>query len=86
MFLLFQNSKSLATNEQVSCLCKHVDLLLAAVLCDLDPLVYEPDPDVVSPDVSAIRSQMFPHFFVDGQRRYLNSTMVEQAEFRLKTV
>jgi hypothetical protein len=61
-------------------------LLLAAVLCDLDPLVDKPDPDVVSPDVSAIGSQMFPHLFVDGQRRYLNSAMVEQAEFRLKTV
>ena len=66
------------------CLCKHVDLLLAAILCDLNPLVDEPDPDVVSPDVGPIRPEVFSHLFVDGQWRYLNSAMVEQTKFGLR--
>ena len=54
--------------EELTNLREHVDLLLAAVLGDLDPLVDEPDPDVVSLDVCQVGPQVLPHLLVDGQR------------------
>ena len=54
--------------EELTNLREHVDLLLAAVLGDLDPLVDEPDPDVVGLDVCQVGPQVLPHLLVDGQR------------------
>ena len=66
-------------------LCEHVDLFLTAVLGDLDPLVDEPDPDVVGLDVGQVGPQVPPHLFVDGQRRDLNPlATAEQTKFGLK--
>jgi len=58
-------------------------LLLAAILCNLDPFVDEPDPDVVSPNVGVVRTEVFPHLFVDGKRGHLDTATVEQPELGL---
>ena len=65
-------------------LSEHVDLLLAAILGDFDPLVNEPDPDVVSSYVGSIRPQIFLHLFVDGERGDFHSFVIEQAKLSLK--
>ncbi len=74
----------LRDKDKENYLSEHVDLFLAAIFGNFDPLVNESDPDVVSPNVGPIRSQIFLHLFVDGERRNLNSFVIEQAELSLK--
>ncbi len=59
-------------------------MFLAAIFGNFDPLVNEPDPYVVSPDVGSIRTQIFLHLFVYGEGRDLYSFVIEQAKLSLK--